>query len=354
MQANKVSTKDNETDREPFISVVIPNYDGKEYLKGCLSTLTSQTYKNFETILVDDASKDDSVDYVKKTFPSVKIIANKETRGFAISVNAGVKNSSGEYIALLNNDTEVESDWLEEFVAFANAHPEMGSCQSKILLFKEKDLINSAGNKLHYLGLSWCGEYREKDDGRFDKIKEIPYSSGAAMLIRKDLFISMGLFYEEDRMYHEDVELGWKLMIEGYKNYYVPTSIVYHKYHFSRNKKKYYYLETGRLINLFTNYQLKTLIILGPAFVIMEVGMIAYSLPTRWIGDKFRSYRYILKNLGDLLKKRKQIQRTRKILDKVIFRNFDGKIQFEEIDNPLLKGINPLFNVYFKILKALM
>jgi GT2 family glycosyltransferase len=304
--------------------------------------------------MVDDGSGDDSVDYTRNYFPKVRVIINEKNLGFARSVNVGVSNSKGEYIAMLNNDTEVDKKWLSELVKFALDHPEKGSYQSKILLFNEKNLINTAGNKINFLGIGWSGNYRAVDGEEFSTPKEITYASGAGMLMKKSLFVSIGMFDEAESMYHDDLDLGWRLLLLGYTNYLVPSSIVFHKYNYSRNKKKMYFLETSRLIMLGKNYESKTLVLLAPAFVLMEGCILAYALVNGWFVDKLLSYSYIAKSIPTIQKKRKDVTKMRRVSDDRILPKFEGGIQFKEVDSVFTRLANPFFNLYFNIMKSLL
>ena len=134
---------------ESTVSVIIPNYNGKHYLKDCLSALTHQSYKYFEVVIVDNASTDGSVEYIKDYYPRFKIIENSENLGFSKAVNQAVKTTKSTYIAVLNNDTEVHSNWLEEFIIFSKENSNFGSCQSKILLHEQKDIINTIYSFIH-------------------------------------------------------------------------------------------------------------------------------------------------------------------------------------------------------------
>lgn len=338
----------------PTVSIIIPNYNGKHFLADCFNSLSNQSYSYFEVIMVDNASSDGSVEFTTENFPKVKIIANSENRGFSKAVNQGAKLSKSEFLAILNNDTLVDSRWLEEFIEFTRINHDFGSCQSKILLYTDKEAVNTVGNEIFFLGQGWSGGYG-KPEWLFNDIKEVTYCSGASMFIKRTVLEEVGYFDDEEVfMYHDDLDLGWRLLLYGYKNYLVPQSIVFHKYQYGRNRKKYYLLEVSRFVSIIKYYELKTIISILPAFLTLEFGVICYSLTGGWFKDKIKSYLYIIDNLQRLLIKRQQIQASRIISDKEISKYFRGKIDFKELNSILLKLVNPLFNIYWRLIRSLL
>ncbi|MCX9083519.1 MAG: glycosyltransferase family 2 protein [Candidatus Methanoperedens sp.] len=339
---------------ELTVSVIIPNYNGKHYLEDCLSSLSNQSYRNYEVVIVDNASTDGSIEYIKNNFPQFKIIENSENLGFAKAVNQAAKNTKNDFIAVLNNDTEVHYNWLEEFIIFSKSYEDFGSCQSKILLYDRKDTINTVGNELFFLGHGWSGRYG-KPDMSDNNVMEVSYCSGASMFMKREVFEQAGYFDDEEVfMYHDDLDLGWRLLLLGYKNYVAPKSIAYHKYQYSRNNKKYYYLEVSRFVSIIKYYQLKTMILILPAFLILEAGIILLSIRGGWLQDKIKVYWYILKNFYRLLQKRDRIQKQRKLPDRDISKYFKGKVEFQEFKNIYLQLINPFFDAYWKITKKVI
>jgi GT2 family glycosyltransferase len=136
-----------------MVSVIIVNYNGGKYLNDCLSSVLAQSYGNLEVVLVDSCSSDDSVDYVKKKFPQVKIVTNSKNLGYGGGNNMGFNHALGEYIAVLNPDTVVEKDWLLELVSALQRRPESKIVTSQVLLYDDPDSINGCGNDVHISGL---------------------------------------------------------------------------------------------------------------------------------------------------------------------------------------------------------
>ncbi len=283
---------------------------------------------------------------------------NKINSGFAATNNVGFSyavENNFDYVYLLNQDTVVEKDFLAEALAVAESDSAIGAVQSKLLLYSDKGKINSIGNEIHYLGFAFAGGYKTPD--RPMPEKEITYPSGAAVLIKVSALKQTGFFNPEFFMYHEDTDLGWRLWLCGYKIILAPRSVVYHKYEFSRSIKKYYYMERNRLIVILQNYKLATLLLIGPAGLLMGTLMFFYSFIAGW----WRQYIAVLayfchyQHWQMILSNRKTVQQKRTIKDRLIIKRFVGKIEFQEINNPLLRYIvNPFFNLYWQLIKRLI
>ncbi|RXA21936.1 glycosyltransferase family 2 protein [Methanosarcina sp. MSH10X1] len=338
----------------PDITVIIPNYNGKHYLDDCLTSLTKQSYKNFEVTIIDNASSDGSLEYIKTNFPQFNVIENSHNLGFSKAVNQGARLSKATFLAILNNDTVVDSRCLEEFINFTKMFDDFGSCQSKVLLYDHKDVINTIGNEIFYLGLGWSGGYGQHEQS-YNDIKEVTYCSGASLFVKRDVLQQVGYFDDEEVfMYHDDLDLGWRLLLYGYKNYFAPKSIVYHKYQYNRNNKKYYFLEVSRFVSIIKYYEFQTILLIFPVLFTLEIGIILFSIYKGWFKSKIKSYAYIFSNFGRLLEKRKRIQKSRLLPDKSILSYFTDEIKFKELDNICLRFVNPLFHIYWQVIKKVI
>ncbi len=211
-----------------MISVVVLNFNGKRYLEKCLTSLASQTYEDFEVIVVDNASSDGSVDYLKAQFPWARIVKNDENLGFAGGTNSGIRQARGDYILTLNNDTQVDRCFLECLVKPMQSDRSVGMCASKMLLPDGR--INSAGICLSRSGAAWDRGTLELDYGQYDRREDIFGPCAGAALYRKEMLDEIGLFDEDFFLYMEDVDLAFRAKLAGWKCIYVPKAVVYH-YH---------------------------------------------------------------------------------------------------------------------------
>lgn len=213
---------------KPLISVVIPNWNGKKFLTGCLDSLATQTYEPIEIVIVDNGSKDGSVEFLKENYPHVKLVTFPVNTGFSPAVNAGIKASTGVMVALLNNDTVVDPRWMEEFVIAMDEHPEVGSAGCKMLAYDDHSLLDGAGDGYRRGGLPGRIGHKERDTGRFDRKRYLLGACGGAALYRRELFDDIGYFDEDYFAYLEDVDLGLRAQAAGFKCIYAPKAIVYH------------------------------------------------------------------------------------------------------------------------------
>lgn len=210
------------------VSVVIPNYNGKKYLETCMKSLMKQSLKPEEIIIVDNASKDGSIEYIKEEFKEkVTLICLDENYGFSKAVNEGIKKSTSEFIALLNNDTELDEKWLEELYKCIQKDEKIFSCCSKMLRFVERDIIDDAGDEYTLLG--WGNKIGDgKASSDYEEDKEVFSSCAGAAIYRSSILEEIGLFDENFFAYLEDMDISYRARIYGYKNYYASKAKVYH------------------------------------------------------------------------------------------------------------------------------
>lgn len=241
--------------------MVILNWNGKRFLGECLLSLEKQSYPNFETIVVDNASIDGSIDYLKANYSDfVKLLALSENRGFAGGNNVGIRAAKGKYVILLNNDTRVDPRWLEELVRAADRDENVGMCASKIYFYDKPEVIDNAGLVIYKDGLSRGRGRLEKDSGQFDREEEVIFPSGCAALYKRDMLDEIGLFDEDFFLYLDDTDLGLKARLAGWKCIYVPTAVVYHKYSGSTSAyspQKGFYVERNRIWVLFKYFPMR-------------------------------------------------------------------------------------------------
>ena len=212
----------------PRVTVVIPNWNGERFLNLCLPSLRRQSFEDFETILVDNGSTDASVDFTRLNFPEVRVIALSDNRGFSAAVNAGIRASETEYVALLNNDAEVDPGWLEALVCAAGSHPEAGLFASKLVDFHDRRLLDGAGDALRRSGLPYRIGHRELDRGQYERETFVFSACAAAALYRRTLFEEIGPFDEDFFAYCEDGDVSFRAQLAGYRCLYIPGAIVYH------------------------------------------------------------------------------------------------------------------------------
>jgi GT2 family glycosyltransferase len=215
-----------------MITVIIPNWNGKKFLPLCLDSLRDQAFRDFETILVDNGSEDGSCDFVRESYPEVKVISLPENRGFSGAVNAGIKEAGGKYIALLNNDTEADAHWLEELCREMDSDENIGICASKIVFYFQKEILDTAGVIIYDDGVTENRGNLDRDGERYQQREFIFGACAAAALYRKkmldDIAIGGEVFDEDFLVYYEDSDVNMRSQLMGYKCLYVPSAVVYH------------------------------------------------------------------------------------------------------------------------------
>nr|MBQ8253011.1 glycosyltransferase family 2 protein [Lachnospiraceae bacterium] len=208
-------------------TVVIPNYNGISYLQDCLTFLKRSKGTAFATIVVDNGSTDGSQKMVKERFPEVKLVELPENTGFSHAVNVGIKQAKTPYVLLLNNDTVVEHDFVAELEKAMDENPDYFSFSSKMLSMKQPDVIDDAGDYYCALGWAFAGG-KGKPAERFTTQRDVFAACGGASIYRKEVFRSIGYFDVLHFAYLEDVDVGYRARLRGYKNGYCPKAVVYH------------------------------------------------------------------------------------------------------------------------------
>ena len=209
------------------VSVVIPNFNGIAFLDSVLASLEGQTLSNFEVILVDNGSTDGSCSFVTANYPWVHLIELSENFGFCGAVNAGIRAAKAPYVLLLNNDTEVKEDFVEEMLAAIRRHKNAFSCGARMVQYHDRDRLDDVGN--YYCALGWSfARGRGKDIHAYETEDKIFSACAGAAIYRKKIIEKIGYFDEEHFAYLEDTDIGYRARIYGYENWYAPKAIVYH------------------------------------------------------------------------------------------------------------------------------
>lgn len=209
------------------VTIIIPNYNGKHFMKPCLESLENQTFQDFEILVVDNASTDGSLEYMAENYPDIRVISLDKNYGFSSAVNAGIRGSSTPYIILLNNDTTADPHYVEEMVHAIESSSDIFSVSSKMLQMYHPDLIDSAGDLYTLMGWGVCrGAGRSADN--YTKADTVFTACAGAAIYRRCIFDEIGFFDESHFAYLEDIDIGYRARIYGYKNLFCPTALIYH------------------------------------------------------------------------------------------------------------------------------
>jgi len=214
----------------PLVSVIVVNWNRLETLRQCLHSLSRQTLRNHEVIIVDNGSSDGSLKLRSdETLPPAHWIVNAENRGFGVAVNQGIAVAQAAFIALLNNDAEATPGWLAALVDVLRPHPHVGMAASKIVAFDDHSIIDKTGHLIYPDGQNRGRGSGEKDEGQFDTIDEVAWPDGCAALYRREMIDAIGGFDEDFFAYADDADLGLRGQLAGWTCLYAPQAVAYHR-----------------------------------------------------------------------------------------------------------------------------
>ena len=303
----------------PRVTVVIPNWNGEPFLRLCLGSLRDQSFRAFETIVVDNGSVDGSIAFVKEHFPEVNVVPLGENRGIAAAFNAGIEASTAEYVVLLNNDTEQDPGWLEALVLAAEDHPESGLFASKLVDFHDRRVLDGAGDAMRLGGLPYRLGHGERDGVRFDNPGYVFGACAAAALYRRGMLDEVGLFDEDFVSYCEDGDLSFRAQLAGYRCFYVPGAVVYHMGSASTGGKRSPTATRLGSRNSFSllvkNLPLSTVPHVLPFFALGQLGRLITAAMTGSLRAHLEGLAGAWRHLPLMLGKRTEIQKRKKISD---------------------------------------
>lgn len=300
----------------PRVSVIIVSYNKKELLGETLAGLRRQSFRDFEIIVVDNASTDGSAEFVAATFPDARLIVSNENTGFAKGNNIGIESARGEFIAFLNNDAVPEKTWLSELLDAAARHPEAGFFASRVLRQEDPTRLDTAGDGITFAGTAYRrGHLQPAMD--YAREEFIFGASGSAAFYRRSVLEEIGLFDEDFFAVYEDVDLSFRAQLAGYKCRYVPTAIVYHRGSSTIGKfSEFYVYQTQRNVEFFFFKDIPALLLafLLPQHLLYDLfGWLYFTFRQHRGGAFWRAKGDALKSMPRILRKRKIIQAKRKV-----------------------------------------
>ena len=300
----------------PEISVIILNWNGKPFLQDCLCAMRRQTFRDFETILVDNGSTDGSVEYVRTQFPEVKLLALPENLGFAGGNIAGYAQANGNLVVLLNNDTEAHPNWLEEIHRASGAFPNAGSFASKMMYFDERSRVENGGFDLGAAGATIDIGRDEPDGPAWTQQRQVFGGCGGAVAYRRTMLEDIGFLDPDFFMTYEDVDLSFRAQLRGHKCLYVPGAIVYHRYRATNKKtpsRQVFYSQRNIEFVYLKNMPLGLILRSAPQRLLYEAGAAIY-FTRQGAGAAFwRAKLDVVRRLPSILRKRRVIQKRRTI-----------------------------------------
>lgn len=328
---------------EPFVSIIIPHFNGREILHTCLKSLKRTAYSNKEVILVNNASTDDSAEGIEEVYEGIKVVNNERNLGYAGGCNSGLEYARGDYVLFLNNDTSFEPDWLAKMIEACEHDSQIAACQPKILSLSDPntfDYAGAAGGLIDRFGYPFArGRIfftLEKDENQYDNGGDVFWASGTALLIRKSVLDEVGRFDEDFFAHMEEIDLNWRMHLAGYRVVAAPDAVVYHNAGSTLkpdSPKKVLLNHRNSLMMILKNYEGKNLLWIFPVRILLEFLTIFYSLlKLDFIRLKavVSSLGQVILNFPKIMRKRKQVQKLRNVSDSEVFKKmYRGSIVFD-------------------------
>ena len=333
----------------PLVSIIILNYNAGNLLLNCVDSVFKSTYPNFEVLVVDNISTDNSHVVCKKKFEKIHLIENKENLGYCEGNNVGIRNANGEFVVILNPDTIVEPNWLNHLMSAYNEFGE-GLYQPKFFSLNEKHVLQSTGNMLHIFGFGFAKDKGKIGDEKMESVEKINYASGTCLFTSKIVLDKIGLLDPFLFLYHDDLDLGWRAAHIGINSFYVPKSIIYHaeSYSIKWSSKKFYWLERNRKYCLLTHYSKETYAKMRFSLFLVDLCVWLFYLSKGFLGAKIKAELDIFRNRKTIKIRHNQLEKMKIVSDKNLIEKFPDEIFVpKNVSEPVF---NQLFN---KILSAL-
>ena len=306
----------------PRLSVVIPNWNGKRYLGPCLDSLRAQTQPAIEIIIVDNASTDGSQQFVKTAYAEMRLIELPQNRGFTGACNRGMREAAGEFVALLNNDTEVETDWAAQVIKALDENPEVGIVACKMLMHDQRERFHTAGDFFAIDGSAGNRGFGEIDHGQYDRGDYVFSACGGAAVYRRGMLEEIGFLDDDFFFLLEDVDIAWRAQLAGYAVWFAPGAVVYHHLSATGGGKTASYYDGRNGIWLIAKNMPSALLQKYWRRIVGRQARLFWDALLAWRGEaaraRLRGMAAGLLSLRGALAKRRKIQSMRRVSDEYI------------------------------------
>lgn len=334
------------------VTAVVVAYGADPWLERCLDSILNSADIEVDVVVVDNGDSGGTVNRVAGR-AAVHVVRPSRNTGFAEGCNLGVAAATGEVVALVNPDVIVEPDTLRRLATVA-AEARVGIATASVRLGDDRNIINSAGNPVHFVGLAWAGGHGDPAGGHTRR-QPVASASGACCALRRSMWARLGGFEPAYFAYHEDVELSLRCWQRGFEVVYVPDAVARHHYEFARNEFKYELLERNRWLTVLTLYSTRMLILIAPALLGVELLMLVVAATQRWLPAKLSGYRWLLKNTRLIRTRRNDLQRERSRSDRQLAGLFEARFAPSNIGPvPGIAILNALLSAYWAVIRRFL
>ena len=327
-------------------------YGDEPWLEKCVRAVLRSRNVDVEVVLVDNGCSTDAVSRLRSVSRIVHT-GDGVNLGFAAGCNLGASVASGDYLALVNGDLLVDQDALARLVEALNDRS-IGIAAGSVRLADDPDLLNTAGNEIHFLGFSWTGGFGERA-AEVARARDVAGAMGALLLLRRDTWNLLRGFEERYFAFHEDADLSWRCWQQGLRVHYLPDAMGIHRYEFSRIPMKFYLAERNRLIFVLTNWEARTILLLAPVFLVMEVAVAVAALSGGWLQQKVAGWRWLLRHRSWLRERRTRVLRERARSDRDLAYLLATRLQAGNYPlSPALRPLDFLLSCYWSIVRRVL
>jgi hypothetical protein len=303
---------------------VIVTWNSVDSIAATLDAVRRELGSGDRVVVVDNASTDGTVDAVRASLPEATVVETGANLGFAGGCNAGAAAADTPLLLFLNPDAFPEPGCFDALRAVAPSHPRWGAWQAAVTL--PDGTLNTGGGVVHFLGLSWAGRYGEPVDALGADPAEVGFASGAALVVRRDLWNRLGGFDEAFFMYAEDVDVSLRVRLAGYRVGVAPAARVVHDYDFDKGDRKWFLLERNRWWTVVATYPPAVLAAVLPAMLLVELPILAAAALGGWLPSKLRAQRAVVGSLPAMLRRRRRVQGDRRIGARAFAAGLDAEL----------------------------
>jgi GT2 family glycosyltransferase len=358
---SELMAPDSQSTTSQLVSVIVVATDEMHHLRDCLPSLAQLTGPPTEVIVIDNASTDGTGAAIAADFSWVRVVRTNQRLGYAPANNLGFRHARGSYMVVLNPDTRVDPHFVRALVETSKRHNDRALVTSRICMFDDPGVINACGNNVQFALLAACRGIGESV-ANYAAETVVASISGCAFLIPRTVLDLIAPFEESIFPYLEDTELSLRAWIAGLSCVMAPDSLVYHKYSLRLTPRKYFYIERNRWLVMLRTYRTRTLLVLFPALVLIELSAWGYSasLGRRYLRAKARSYVDIGRMMPSAWAGRREMDSLRRVGDRALLERFEAALPvgqlIEDVIAPrgLISLVNAGLSVYFRLVRRVV